>query len=140
MNTWHVHAFELEALSADFPYARSLIVVRSERTIKKTGQSSAESRYYLSSRDSGGHTAAQWLGLIRGHWGGVENRNHWRRDALMGEDGSRSRNATLLANLALLRNVLLHVMAPELETQSLPQLRERLHSRPALGLKFLATS
>lgn len=140
MNTWRVHAFDLEAMSADFPYARSLTVVRSERTIKKTGQSSTESRYYLSSREAAEHTAAQWLGLIRGHWGGVENRNHWRRDALMGEDGSRSRNANLLANLALLRNVLLHVMAPELETQSLPQLRERLHSHPARCLKLLANS
>ena len=140
MNTWRVHAFPLEAMSADFPHARSVIVVRSERTIKKTGQRSSESRYYLSSRAADEHPAAQWLGLIRGHWGGVENRNHWRRDAVMGEDGSRSRNANLLANLALLRNVLLHVMAPELETQSLPQLRERLHSRPALGLKLIATS
>jgi predicted transposase YbfD/YdcC len=140
VNTWLVHAFDLEAMSADFPYARSVIVVRSQRTIKKTGQTSTESRYYLSSRDAGEHTAAQWLGLIRGHWGGVENRNHWRRDALMGEDRSRSRNATLLANLALLRNVLLHVMALELESQSLPQLRERLHSRPAHALRLLATS
>jgi predicted transposase YbfD/YdcC len=127
-------------MSADFPYARSLIVVRHERTIKKTGQSSVESRYYLSSREAEEHTPAQWLGLIRGHWGGVENRNHWRRDALMGEDGSRSRNPNLLANLALLRSALLHVMAPELESQSLPQLRERLHSHPAPSLKLLATS
>ena len=140
MTTWRVHAFDLEAMAADFPYARSLVVVRSERTIKKTGQTSVESRYYLSSRDAGEGTAAQWLGWIRGHWGGVENRNHWRRDAVLGEDGSRSRNATLLANLALLRNVLLQVMAPELETQSLPQLRERLHSRPTLALNLLARS
>jgi len=140
VTTWRVHAFDLEAMAADFPYARSLVVVRSERTIKKTGQTSVESRYYLSSRDAGEGTAAQWLGWIRGHWGGVENRNHWRRDAVLGEDGSRSRNATLLANLALLRNVLLQVMAPELETQSLPQLRERLHSRPTLALNLLARS
>lgn len=140
MSTWHVHAFDREALTADFPYARSLIVVRSERTIKKTGQTSTESRYYLSSRAAGEHTPAQWLGLIRGHWGGVENRNHWRRDALMGEDGSRSRNATLLANLALLRNVLLGVMTAALGEQSLPQLREQLHSHPARCLTLLANS
>lgn len=140
MTTWRVHAFDLEAMAADFPYARSLVVVRSERTIKPTGQTSGESRYYLSSRDAGEGTAAPWLGWIRGHWGGVENRNHWRLDALMGEDGSRSRNATLLANLALLRNVLLQVMAPELETQSLPQLRERLRSRPTLAFNLLARS
>ena len=76
MTTWRVHAFDLEALAADFPYARSLVVVRSERTIKKTGQTSVESRYYLSSRDAGEGTAAQWLGWIRGHWGGVEIRHY----------------------------------------------------------------
>ena len=127
-------------MSADFPHARSVIVVRSQRTIKKTGASSQESRYYLSSREAGEHTEEQWLGLIRGHWGGVENRNHWRRDALRGEDGSRSRNATLLANVALIRSALLHVMAPHLETQSLPQLREHLHSHPARSLAILASS
>lgn len=140
MNTWRVHAFELEAMTADFPFARCLIVVRSQRTIKKSGESSEESRYYLSSRAAGEHPAAQWLGFIRGHWAGVENRNHWRRDALMGEDGSRSRNATLLANLALIRSALLQVMSPHLETQSLPQLREYLHSKPARTLAILSQS
>lgn len=61
-------------------------MVRSERTIKKTGQSSVAGRYYLSSRAAAEHTAAPWLGLIRGHWGGVENCNHWRRAALLGEE------------------------------------------------------
>lgn len=140
MSTWHVHAFDLEPMTADFPFARSLLVVRSQRTIKKTGASSQESRYYLSSREAAEHTEAQWLGLIRGHWGGVENRNHWRRDALLGEDGSRSRNPTLLANLALIRSALLQVMAPHLENQSLPQLREQLHSHPARCLAILASS
>ena len=140
MSTWQVHAFALEAMAADFPYARSLIVVRSQRTLKKRGVSSEESRYYLSSREAGEHTAGQWLGLIRGHWGGVENRNHWRRDALMGEDGSRSRNATLLANVALIRSALLQAMSSHLENQSLPQLREQLHSNPARALTILASS
>jgi hypothetical protein len=63
VNTWRVHAFELEAMTADFPFARCLIVVRSQRTIKKSGASSEESRYYLSSRAAGEHPAAQWLGL-----------------------------------------------------------------------------
>lgn len=140
MSTWQLHAFEMEAMRADFPYARSLIVVRSERTLKKSGKRSQESRYYLSSREAGEHSAAHWLGLIRGHWGGVENRNHWRRDALLGEDGSRSRNPTLLANVALIRSALLEVMAPHLEHQSLPQLGEQLHSHPARCLAILASS
>lgn len=135
-----MHAFEFEAFSADFPFARSLIVVRSERTIKKTGVSSIESRYYLSSREAGQHTELEWLGLIRGHWAGVEVRNHWRRDAILGEDGSRSRHPTLLANLALIRNTLLRVLADALEEQSLPVLHERLHSHPNRCLAFLARS
>lgn len=117
-----------------------MIVVRSERTIKQSGQSSTESRYYLSSAEPQDYTPRQWLELIRGHWGGVENRNHWRRDALMGEDGSRSRQATLLANLALIRNALLRVLSGALESQSLPQLRERLHSRPGRCLALLTDS
>ena len=112
-------------------------MLRSERTIKKTGHTTTESRYYLSSAPPREHTPAQWLGLIRGHWGGVEIRNHWRRDALMGEDRSRSRNANLLVNLALIRNALLQVLAKHLDHQSLPQLRERLHSHPAQGLALL---
>ena len=58
----------------------------------------------------------------------------------MGEDGSRSRHATLLANLVLIRSALLPVMAPHLETQSLPQLREHLHSKPARTLAILSLS
>ena len=105
-----MHAFALEPLTADFPFARSLLVVRSQRTIKRTGQTSCESRYYVSSRRPEEHTPTQWLGLIRGHWGGVEVRNHWKRDAVLGEDGSRSRNPNLLANVALLRSAVLAVL------------------------------
>lgn len=117
-------------MSADFPYARSLIVVRSQRTFKKTRQTSTESRYYLSSRAPGDHRAEQGLGLIRGHWDGVEVRNHWRHDALLDEDGSRSRNARLLANVALIRNALLALLAEHHPDQPLPELLEHFHSRP----------
>ncbi len=82
-------------MTADFPFARSLIVVRSEQTVKKTGRTTTEARYYLSSVPAQDPTPERWLAWIRGHWGGVEIRNHWRRDAVLGEDGSRSRNVTL---------------------------------------------
>jgi predicted transposase YbfD/YdcC len=140
VQTWQVHAFPFEAMSAEFPFARSLIVVRSHRTIKKTAASSVESRYYLSSREARHHTASGWLEQIRGHWGGVEVRNHWRRDAVLGEDGSRSRHPKLLANLALIRNALLQVLATALEKQSLPEWCERFHSHPARCLELLSHS
>jgi predicted transposase YbfD/YdcC len=100
-------------LDADFPHARTLVVVRSQRTIKKTGASSLESRYYLSSAEPQQYSRPQWNQLICGHWAGVEIRNHWRRDVLMGEDRSRSRNPNLLANLALIRSALLCGLAEQ---------------------------
>jgi len=126
-------------MTVDFPFARSLIVVRSNRTEKKTQQTSTESRYYLSSVPPQDYTAAQWIGLIRGHWAGVEIRNHWRRDALMGEDRSRSRHPNLLANLALLRNALLAILADHFDGLSLPQIREQLNAHPTQSLNILCS-
>jgi predicted transposase YbfD/YdcC len=124
-------------MAADFPYARSLIIVRNCRTVKKTAQTTTEPHYYLSSLLPDHYRPPEWLSLIRGHWAGVEIRNHWRRDVLMGEDGSRSRDPNLLANLALLRSALLAVLAEHLPDRSLPEIREQLNSNPNDALKLL---
>lgn len=105
-------------------------MVRSQRTIKKTGVSSTESRYYLSSAEAQQYSRSQWNQLICGHWAGVEIRNHWRRDVLMGEDRSRSRNPNLLANLALLRSALLCGLVEQLEGRSQPEICEHLRLNP----------
>ena len=55
----------------------------------------------------------------------------------MGEDRSRSRNPHLLANLALIRNTLLVLLADQFPNHSLPQVREHLHSRPLRCLALL---
>ena len=133
-----MHAFASEPLTADFPFARALIVLRSQRTVKKTGTSTTESRYYLSSARHQHDLPARWLGLIGGHWGGVEIRNHWRRDVLMGEDRSRSRPPNLLANLALMRNARLSILSPHLQAVSLPAFRESLASPPGRCLAHLS--
>lgn len=117
-----------------------MIVLRSERTVKKTGNTTTESRYYLSSLPPAHYQPEGWLQIIRGHWGGVENRNHWRRDALMGEDRSRSRKANLLANLALIRNALLERLAEHAQDRSLPEFRETIQSRPGECLALIAAS
>lgn len=134
-----MHAFAIEPLEADFPFARSLVLMRTERTNKKTAKTTHESHYYLSSLPCDHFTSKQWLALIRGHWGGVENRNHWRRDALMGEDQSRSRNANLLANVALIRNTLLARLAQKMPDQSLPEVFEHFASKPPQALSILCS-
>jgi len=113
------------------------VVVRSEVYVKKTGATTTDTRYYLSSQERKERTPEQWQALIRGHWAGVEIRNHWRRDSLWGEDRSRTRNPRALANLALLRNVLLAVIPTHFPDLPLKEVFERLHSNPSAALRVL---
>jgi hypothetical protein len=126
-------------MKADFPHARSLIVLRNTRCIKKTNLSTTEAHYYLSSALPEQYHPPQWLGLIRGHWAGVEIRNHWRRDVIFGEDGSRSRNPNLLANLALIRNALLALLAQDFPDTASPVLLEEFGRKTNQGLRILCS-
>ena len=133
-------AFALEGFAVEFPFARSVIVVRSATTYKKTGKTKTETRFYLSSAEPADYTPAQWHGLVRGHWAGVEIRNHWRRDAVWGEDRSRTRNASALANLALLRNALFALLPEHYPGISHAEIHERLHSHPAACLRVIRST
>jgi hypothetical protein len=67
----------------------------------------------------------------------VENRNHWRRDASLGEDRTRLRNAKALVNLALLRSVNLRLLASTDSEEYLPAQKERLAADPAATLTLV---
>ena len=114
-----------------------MIILRNTRWIKKTGQSTTESHSYLSSALPEPYRPAQWLALIRGHWAGVEVRNHWQRDGLFGEDGSRSRNPNLLANMALIRNALLAILAEHCPQTPGPVIIEQLDRNTNQSLRIL---
>ena len=118
-------------MEADFPFARSRVIMRAERTDKKSARTAKEAHDYLSNQPPAHFTSQQWLALIRGHWDGVEIRNHWRRDARMGEDRSRSRNPNLLANVILIRNALLAGLAQKMPDEPLPKVFEQLAAKPA---------
>lgn len=59
--------FPFEPLIADFPCARTLIVLRRQCTVKSTGLTITEARFYLSSAPPDQYTPVHWLQLIRGH-------------------------------------------------------------------------
>ena len=124
-------------MTANFPFARTLIALSKETTKKKTGETTLETRYYISSHLRNQYTDLGWIELIRGHWGGVEIRNHWQRDTNMGEDGSRTRNANALANLALIRSAVLVLLANAFPGESLPVIQETLHSNGTLCMKMV---
>lgn len=114
-------------------------MLRNTRYIKKTGQSTTEPHYYLSSAPPDHYRPPQWLRLIRGHWAGVEIRNHWRRDVIFGEDRSRSRNPNLLANVALIRNALLAVLAEHFPNEPSPELLERISPKTTQNITMLCS-
>lgn len=114
-----------------------MIVVRSEVTAVKTGKTTTETRFYLSSLLPDELTSEQWQALIRGHWAGVEIRNHWRRDAIWGEDGSRTRKPNALANLALIRSALLVLLAEHHPARPLPELTEAFARDHASAFRLL---
>jgi predicted transposase YbfD/YdcC len=125
-----------QAIKCGFTYARSIIAVWSK--VLRKGKETATMRYYISSHAPGDHTPTQWHSLIRGHWAGVENRNHWSKDAIWREDATRSRNPNLVGNLALLRNALLAIVAGERETYgSLPAFTEAMQANRVLPFNLI---
>ena len=92
-------------MQVSFPHIQTVVKIWRESTAFKTDEK--EICYYLSSEAFDRRTPEQWLELVRGHWGGVEIRNHWRKDAILLEDKTRSRDPALVGALAMLRNVLL---------------------------------
>jgi predicted transposase YbfD/YdcC len=131
VTTWRVSVAVATPSQADYPGLRSVVLIDKTTVRKRDGRSSQEQRSYASSLGPEQKSPAQLLGLIRGHWGGVEIRNHWRRDACWREDQTRTRNARALANLALLRSALLRVCATHWPDLSLPRVFETCqHSLP----------
>jgi predicted transposase YbfD/YdcC len=124
----------VEPIATGFPFARTLVAIQSRRTLKRTGMETIETRYYLSSQDAGERSPLAWITLIRNHWAGVENRNHWRRDALWREDSTRSSNPHVVANLALVRSALFRLIQDRYPDRSHPEIRELFAAHPSVTL------
>ncbi len=92
-------------MQVGFPHIQTVVKIWRTSTAYRTEEK--EVCYYLSSEPFDQRTPEQWLQLVRGHWGGVEIRNHWRKDACLLEDKTRSRNPVIVGTFAMLRNLLL---------------------------------
>ncbi len=100
-----------------------------------------ENADYVSSRPAATGSPERWLQTIRDHWGGCEIRNHWRKDACLFEDKTRSRNPNLVANLMLIRNLVLHFYARHGGSYpSLPAFVENLVAQPHLAFGLIQSS
>jgi predicted transposase YbfD/YdcC len=107
----------------NFPHVDTVIRVRRHSTAFKDPKDFLPG-YYLSSRSAESLPPEQWLERIRDHWGGIEIRNHWRKDACLREDKTRSRNPAIVAVMAMLRNCLLLFLSEDPRTSNINALTE----------------
>jgi len=127
-------AVEPDALP--FPGARQVFDTRNTTIRKKDGQTTEHTRYFVTRLTTGEAGEARLAALARGQWS-VENPNHWRRDALWGEDRCRLRNKNAACALALLRSALLRPVLRCGWGRTL-EVFERVAARPSHGLELLA--
>lgn len=92
-----------EAAVEHWPYARQVWRVDRRRTDQKSGQTTQETIYGITSLSRPQASAKQMLIWVRGHWQ-IENGTHWVRDVTMGEDACLVRTGRIPQILAALRN------------------------------------
>jgi len=123
-------------LNVNFPHVQTVIRVTRDSTAFKNPKDKTPG-HYLSSCPANRYSPTQWLTIIRGHWGGIEIRNHWRKDACLFEDKTRSRNPATVAALALLRNCLLFFLNEEPQTHNVNAFTEAIAADSRIALSLL---
>lgn len=88
---------------------RSVIKVESERIIKKAGEISAETRYYISTLQA---DPKRLNASIRSHWA-IENNLHWSLDVIFGEDDQLKRKGYSAQNFNIINKVALGLLEQE---------------------------
>lgn len=90
----------------DWKDLKTIAVIEATRTIKATGETSVERRFYISSLEA---NASNILERVQQHWG-IENSLHYVLDVTFKEDASRVRKKSATQNFALARKVTLNLI------------------------------
>ena len=85
---------------------RTLIRIRSERTIITTGEAQSQIRYYISSKIADAQTFNK---IVRSHWA-IENNLHWVLDVTFKEDASRRRKGNSAYNFNIIAKIALKLI------------------------------
>lgn len=91
----------------------SIVKITSERYIKKTGESSVETRLYITSIKE---NAKLINNSIRSHWA-IENNLHWSLDVVMKEDGQLNYIGNAAENMNMMKKIVLGMIVNEKTTK-----------------------
>lgn len=100
----------------------------------KTGRTSEETVFGLTSLPPERAGPSELLALNRGHWE-IENRLHYVRDFSFGEDRSRVRAGKLPRNLACLSNAAIAIVRTRGRFKHQPEARRHYAARQADALR-----
>ncbi len=94
---------DLHGIDFDWLGAKSCIQV--ERIGIRSGKQYLQTSYYISSLVAKAMTFAEG---IRQHWG-IENRLHWVKDVIFGEDAAPFSNSNAATNWSIIRNIAINI-------------------------------
>jgi hypothetical protein len=110
-------------------------VCRLERLSQRGSRQTVEVVYAITSVPRGQASATQLLAWWRGHWG-IENRVHWPRDVVWGEDQCRVRKGHGPQVLSAIRNAALNFTRSLGQHQITAALRQNAHQVDRLLAKL----
>jgi len=109
---WLSHAVEEISSSERWSGLTTFVRIESTRTVN--GKTSAENRFYISSRKT--LSAKQALSAVRDHWS-IENQLHWVLDVAFREDDCRVRAVNAAANFSALRQLAVGLLKQRTEAR-----------------------
>jgi hypothetical protein len=107
----------------DFPHVAQVARLERERTVLRTGETSREFVYLITSQPPERADARRLLAMNRGHWA-IENRVHYVRDRSFDEGRSTIRTGSLPWIMATLRNLAISLLRLAGVTNIAAKLRE----------------
>ncbi len=93
----------------DWPGLAQVYQYKVQRVNTKTGECETSIQYGITNLSPEEATAEDLLKLHREHWT-IENKSHWVRDVVLGEDASKARTGSIPQVMAALRNTALAVL------------------------------
>jgi hypothetical protein len=117
------------------PHVAQAFTIQRTRTSIKTGKTTIETVYGITSRPPQRATPKQILATNRGHWA-IENRSHYVRDVTYDEDRSQIRTKNGPRVMASLRNLVIGLLRL-VGYKSIPEGNRDCADKPHLTLRLI---